>query len=58
VPGVAETVDLHQIKHHYYASHETINPTRIVPRGPAIDYAQPTDRSRFDGTARSAQIYQ
>jgi putative glutathione S-transferase len=47
VPGVAETVDLHHIKQHYYASHETINPTRIVPRGPAIDYAMPHDRDRF-----------
>jgi putative glutathione S-transferase len=35
VPGVAETVDLDHIKRHYYASHDTINPTRIVPAGPA-----------------------
>lgn len=47
VPGVAETVNLHHIKRHYYASHETINPTRIVPVGPAIDYAAPHDRNRF-----------
>jgi len=47
VPGVAETVDLDHIKRHYYASHANINPTRIVPVGPAIDYAAPHDRGRF-----------
>ena len=45
-PGVAETIHLDHIKNHYYASHETINPTRIVPAGPEIDYAQPHDRER------------
>ena len=34
-PGVAETVDFFHIKHHYYASHRRINPTGIVPLGPA-----------------------
>ncbi|MEE4277229.1 MAG: glutathione S-transferase family protein [Halieaceae bacterium] len=38
LPGVEDTVDFHHIKVHYYASHGTINPTRIVPAGPAIDY--------------------
>ncbi len=33
VPGVAETCNLDHIKRHYYWSHETINPTRIVPLG-------------------------
>ncbi|MEM7567507.1 MAG: glutathione S-transferase family protein, partial [Pseudomonadota bacterium] len=32
------------IKRHYYASHETINPTRIVPVGPALDYDAPHER--------------
>ncbi len=41
VPGVAETVDFHHIKHHYYGSHETVNPTRIVPIGPEIDWTRP-----------------
>jgi putative glutathione S-transferase len=45
-PGVAETVDLAQIKRHYYASHANINPTRIVPKGPAIDFREPHDRAR------------
>jgi putative glutathione S-transferase len=47
VPGVAETVDIEHIKKHYYGSHETINPTRIVPKGPEIDYSAPHDRARF-----------
>ncbi|BCH23687.1 glutathione-dependent reductase [Mesorhizobium sp. L-8-10] len=47
VPGVAGTVDIEQIKKHYYGSHETINPTRIIPKGPAIDYSAPHDRARF-----------
>ncbi|SMH51260.1 glutathione S-transferase family protein [Mesorhizobium australicum] len=47
VPGVAETVNLHHIKHHYYGSHKTINPTGIVPVGPEIDFSAPHDRDRF-----------
>ncbi len=43
-PGVAETVDFHHIKNHYYASHDTINPTRIVPKGPRIDWTSPHQR--------------
>lgn len=35
LPGVAATIDLDQIKTHYYRSHPDINPTRIVPIGPA-----------------------
>ncbi len=36
-PGVAATVHMPHIKQHYYGSHETINPSRVVPAGPA-DY--------------------
>lgn len=48
VPGVPETVDIAHIKKHYYGSHVTINPTRVVPKGPKIDYADPHDRARFE----------
>ncbi len=44
VPGVAATVNLHHIKQHYYGSHESVNPTGIVPKGPDIDYAAPHGR--------------
>ena len=46
-PGVADTINMHHIKAHYYGSHETINPTRVVPVGPDVDYTLPHDRDRF-----------
>ncbi|MGB1863485.1 MAG: glutathione S-transferase family protein [Candidatus Puniceispirillum sp.] len=46
-PDVAATVNMQHIKDHYYASHETINPTRIVPVGPDIDYELPHDREHL-----------
>ena len=42
--GVAETVHMDHIKNHYYGSHETINPTRIVPLGPELDLNAPHNR--------------
>lgn len=33
-PGVAETVDFEHIRHHYYVSHDFINPYRIVAAPP------------------------
>ena len=45
VPGVAETVNIEHIKKHYYGSHETINPTRVIPVGPYIDYDEPHSRA-------------
>lgn len=47
VPGVAETVNLDHIKRHYFMSHTSINPTRIVPKGPVVDFSIPHDRRRF-----------
>lgn len=47
VPGVKGTVDLDHIKRHYYWSHPQINPTRIVPLGPRLDFDAPHDRARF-----------
>ena len=44
-PGVADTVDWFHIKQHYYGSHETVNPTGIVPLGPKIDWSEPHGRS-------------
>ena len=46
LPGIADTVNLDHIKRHYFMSHTSINPTRIVPEGPAIDFWLPHDRSR------------
>lgn len=46
-PGVRETVNFHHIKHHYYESHGTINPTHIVPAGPLLDLDAPHGRNRL-----------
>ena len=43
-PGIAETVNFDHIKRHYYFTHDDINPTRIVPIGPALDLAAPHGR--------------
>lgn len=50
-PGVAGTVNMLHIKQHYYRSHAAINPTRIVPKGPEIDFDAPHDRNRFRAAA-------
>ena len=38
VPGVKETVHIDHIKTHYYWSHTTINPHRIIPVGPELEF--------------------
>ena len=43
-PGIAETVNMDHIQKHYYKSHESINPTRIVPKGPIVDFTAPHER--------------
>jgi putative glutathione S-transferase len=47
VPGVAETVDIDQIKRHYYTSQRKVNPTGIVPLGPELDFTSPHNRVRL-----------
>jgi len=49
LPGIAETVHIDVIKRHYYRSHPTVNPSRIVPIGPALDYGAPHGRERLAG---------
>jgi putative glutathione S-transferase len=49
LPGIAETVHVDVIKRHYYRSHPTVNPSRIVPIGPALDYRAPHGRERLAG---------
>ena len=44
LPGVRDTVHMDHIKGHYYQSHETINPTGIVPLGPVLDLDVPHQR--------------
>ena len=45
--GVAETVRIDHIKTHYYATHTEINPSAIVPVGPALDLDAPHQRAEL-----------
>ena len=44
VPGVAGTVNLDHIVRHYHYSHDTINPYRIIPINPILDFLAPHGR--------------
>ncbi|MGB0797920.1 MAG: glutathione S-transferase family protein [Planktomarina sp.] len=44
-PGVAETVNMNHIVRHYHYSHDTINPYRIVPTNPILDWMEPHHRT-------------
>ncbi|HJT80918.1 MAG TPA: glutathione S-transferase C-terminal domain-containing protein, partial [Chthoniobacterales bacterium] len=46
-PGIAETVNFDHIKRHYYITHREINPTGIVPLGPALDLTAPHGREKM-----------
>jgi len=50
--GFGDTTNLDHIKRHYYITHPQINPTRIVPKGPEIDFTAPHDRDRFPDETR------
>jgi glutathionyl-hydroquinone reductase len=43
-PGVKETCNIDHIKRHYYKSHPKVNPTRIVPKGPVINFDEAHNR--------------
>ncbi len=43
-PGVADTVEMDHITRHYYYSHETVNPHRIVPITAELDLDAPHGR--------------
>ena len=47
--AITGTCHLDHIKAHYYYSHESINPTRVVPRGPILDRLADHDRHRLPG---------
>jgi putative glutathione S-transferase len=46
ISDVTQTVEFGHIKRHYYMSHRRINPTGIVPVGPALDFNLPAERGR------------
>lgn len=46
-PAFGSTTNFDHIKRHYYMTHERLNPTRIVPKGPALDWNAPHGRERL-----------
>jgi putative glutathione S-transferase len=50
-PGFGDTTDFVQIKRHYYQTQDWINPSRVVPKGPYVNWLSPHDRERM--SARS-----
>ncbi len=46
-PGFGETVNFDHIKRHYYMTHPKLNPSRIVPKGPALDWLAPHTRAEL-----------
>jgi putative glutathione S-transferase len=50
-PGFGDTVDFQQVKEHYYVVHEDINPSQIVPVGPALgSWTSPHGREALGGS--------
>jgi len=47
VPGVAATVRPDHYVRHYHYSHDTINPNRIIPINPVLDFDAPHGRDRL-----------
>ncbi len=48
-PGFGDTTDFVQIKRHYFQTQDWINPNRIVPKGPYVNWLSPHDRERMSG---------
>ena len=49
-PGFGDTIDFEQIKQHYYGVHTGINPSGIVPKGPAVaNWLTPHGREELGG---------
>jgi putative glutathione S-transferase len=47
--GFGDTTDFGQIKRHYYQSQDWINPSRIVPKGPFVNWLEPHGRDHLSG---------
>jgi putative glutathione S-transferase len=47
MPGIAQTVNFNHIVRHYHYSHDSINPHRIIPINPVLDFDAPHDRGRL-----------
>ena len=47
LPAFRDNTKFDQIKRHYYTTHPKLNPTRIVPDGPLLDWTEPADREHL-----------
>jgi putative glutathione S-transferase len=56
--GIADTVNFDHIKRHYYFTHDDINPTRIVPIGPAQNLWAPHGRERLAESSQGSRTAQ
>ncbi|GGX38174.1 glutathione-dependent reductase [Tateyamaria omphalii] len=54
IPGIGQTVRLDHIIPHYYASHDWINPSRVVAVGPEMTFDRPTPRGLDSELVRRA----
>ncbi|WP_299744276.1 glutathione S-transferase family protein [uncultured Tateyamaria sp.] len=55
MPGIAETVRLDHIIPHYYASHDWVNPSRVVAVGPEMTFDRPSSRDHFKAKPHSPE---
>jgi putative glutathione S-transferase len=51
LPAFRETTNFDHIKRHYFGTHPLLNPSRIVPAGPILDWDAPHDRSKASASS-------
>ncbi|MUL43410.1 glutathione S-transferase family protein [Streptomonospora sp. PA3] len=56
LPAFRESTDFDHIRRHYYITHGALNPKRIVPAGPALDFGAPHDRARLSSGGPQAPV--
>lgn len=56
LPAFRESTDFDHIRRHYYVTHGALNPKRIVPAGPLLDFDAPHDRARLSTAGPQAPV--
>ncbi|PKH22546.1 glutathione-dependent reductase [Enterobacterales bacterium CwR94] len=56
IPGIAETVNLAHIRHHYFCSHQQINPHGIISVGPHLNWDEPHGRDQQFGSGLTGAV--
>jgi putative glutathione S-transferase len=57
-PGIAATVEMDQIRRHYYTTHDSLEPSRIIPIGPELDFLAPHGRDARAATGAPTKTTQ